>query len=226
MARRVPAAKGNNRNNNGNGGGDGGITPARFRRSSHAMTRHMMLILALMLAGIGPSAAQTVAERLPTCLACHGETGASETPEVPSLGGQPSMYVLIELFMFREKLRSAEPMNAMTAGLSDAELQNFADAIAKLPPPKPAGGADPERMGRGEALIKRHRCAFCHNNLAGAESVPRIAAQREDYLLKTLREYKAGTRREYQPVMAEVVAPLQDADLVDLAHFLAHTAPP
>jgi cytochrome c553 len=51
--------------------------------------------------------------------------------------------------------------------------------------------------------------------------VPRLAAQREDYLLKTLREYKAGTRPEYQPIMAEVMGPLQDQDLADLAHFLA-----
>ena len=185
-----------------------------------------ILALALALAGAGASFAQTFEERLSQCLACHGERGQSEIPEVPSLGGQPAMYVLIELFMFRQNLRTAPPMNDMTAGLSDADLQKFADAIAKLPPPQPAEGADPARMARTQALVQQHRCAFCHNNFAGADNVPRLAAQREDYLLKALREYKAGTRREYQPVMAEVMAALKDEDLVDLAHFLAHVGAP
>jgi cytochrome c553 len=183
-----------------------------------------MLLLASALAGAGPALAQTFEERLSVCLACHGEKGSSETAEVPSLGGQPSMYTLIQLFMFRETLRKAEPMNDMTAGLSDADLQKFADTIAKLPAPPPTPGGDPARLQRGAGLIQQHRCAFCHSNLAGAESVPRIAGQREDYLLKALREYKSGARREYQPVMAEVMGALNDADIVDLAHFLAHTA--
>jgi cytochrome c553 len=185
-----------------------------------------LLTLWLAAFAAGPAAAQSFAERLSVCLSCHGEKGTSETPGVPSLGGQPAMYVLVELFLFREKLRVVDPMNDMTAGLSDADLQKFADAIAALPPPQAATGADPARMQRAEALIRQHRCAFCHNNLAGSENVPRIAAQREDYLLNALREYKAGRRHEYQPVMAEVVSALGDADLVDLAHFLAHTTAP
>lgn len=190
------------------------------------MLRHAMLAIALALVGIESAAAQTFEERLSLCLGCHGEKGQSETPDVPSLGGQPSMYLLIELYMFREKLRVSEPMNDMMANLGDADLQKFADTIAKLPPPKPAAGADPARMQRAAVLVRQHRCAFCHNNLAGADNVPRIAAQREDYLLKVLRAYKDGTRREYQPAMAEVIAPLKDEDLVDLAHFLAHTSSP
>ena len=45
----------------------------------------------------------------------------------------------------------------------------------------------------------------------------------QDYLLKALREYKSGARTEYQPVMAEVMLRVSEADIADLAHFLAHT---
>jgi cytochrome c553 len=128
--------------------------------------------------------------------------------------------------MFRQNLRTAEPMNEMTKGLTDADLQKLCDLIAKLPPPEPTPGMDPARGNRGQELVVAHRCAFCHNNLSGAESVPRIAAQREDYLVKALREYKSGARREYQPVMAEIMPRLSDADILDLAHFLAHTGAP
>jgi cytochrome c553 len=175
-------------------------------------------------AGAFTAAAQTVEERLPLCMTCHGEKGQSETELVPSLGGQPSMYVLIQLYMFRQDLRTAPPMNDMAKGLSDADLQKAADVISKLPPPPAATGGDPARLQRAAGLVVQHRCAFCHNNLAGADSVPRIAAQREDYLLKALREYKSGARTEYQPVMAEVVSALKDEDFVDLAQYLAHTA--
>ena len=52
--------------------------------------------------------------------------------------------------------------------------------------------------------------------------MPRIADQREDYLLKTLREYKSGTRRGYDATMAEALQPVDDSQLVELAYYLAH----
>ena len=59
------------------------------------------LCLALVAAA-SSALAGIVEERLPQCLACHGATGASEVEGVPSLGGQPSDYVLIQLYLFRE----------------------------------------------------------------------------------------------------------------------------
>jgi cytochrome c553 len=172
------------------------------------------------------AAAQSFDEKFSVCLACHGANGQSDNVEVPSLAGQPSPYGVIQLYMFRQGLRKADPMNDVAKDLSDAELQQFADAIAKLPPPPAAPDADPARMQRGAALVNQHRCNFCHNrDFSGNDSVPRLAGQREDYLLKSLREYKAATRTEYQPVMAEVVPPLKDADLVELAYYIAHFKP-
>lgn len=182
------------------------------------------LAIAAALVCVGTSArAQTVAERLAPCLACHGESGTSSTPDVPSLGAQPAYFLLIQLFMFRERLRPIEPMTSMLKGVSDDELRRMADTIAKLPPPKPdASPADPERVRRAQELVAQHRCNFCHNgNYEGQENVPRIAGQREDYLLKALNGYKDNTRRGYDAQMADVIEPLTDAEFADLAHFLA-----
>jgi cytochrome c553 len=55
--------------------------------------------------------------------------------------------------------------------------------------------------------------------------MPRLANQREDYLLKAMREYKSGTRLGYGGAMAQELAGLSDQDLIDLAHFLAHRKP-
>jgi len=171
-----------------------------------------------------PAGAATVEERMGPCLACHGEKGQSDIPQVPSLGAQPSPYLVIQLYMFREKLRVVQPMTDMTRELSNDDLQQLADVIVKLPAPIPVGAPDAARMDRARMLVKTHHCDFCHGaDLAGHDNVPRIASQREDYLVKTLRDYKSNARPGYDASMADVVQPLGDADIQDLAYFMAHS---
>jgi cytochrome c553 len=170
-----------------------------------------------------PVIAATLEEQLAPCLACHGEHGQSAIPEVPSLGAQPAFYVTIQLYMFRERMRVVEPMNEMTNGLSDDDVRRMAELISQLPPPLPAvGPLDPTRLERARALIQQHRCSFSHNqDFSGEHNVPRLAGQREDYLVKALREYKSNVRRGYDASMADVMYPVTDTDILDLAHFLA-----
>ncbi len=182
------------------------------------------LIVALMFAVVAwPAAAETLEERAAPCLACHGERGQSETENTPSLGGQQPPYALIQLFMFREKLRVFEPMNEMAKPLSDDDLRVFSEFIGKLPKPAPpADAGDPARMARGQALAAQHRCNACHNaDFSGKENVPRVANQREDYLSKTMREYKDNSRHGYDGTMAEVLQPVTAEQIADLAYYLA-----
>jgi len=180
------------------------------------------LVLALALAASGVGAAAQ--NRLEPCLACHGAEGQSQTPEVPSLGAMPEKYTLIQLFMFREGMRAAAPMNDLMKDATDDDLQWFATEIAKLPPPgPPAEAADAARVARGKALAEQQHCNVCHRaDFSGQENVPRLKNQREDYLLATLRAYKSAARRGYDASMAEVVQSLQEAAFEDLSYFLAH----
>ena len=168
--------------------------------------------------------ADSIEERIAPCLTCHGEKGQSTNPEVPSLGAQSAPYVLIQLFLFSEKLRRLDIMNDAVKGFTDDDLRIFADAISKLPPPPPppAKATDPARMARGQALVRQYRCNVCHNpDLAGRDAVPRIAGQREDFLVKTMREYKTNIRPGYDASMGDVLQPVPDADILDLAYFAA-----
>jgi cytochrome c553 len=185
--------------------------------------RRIALALALICLAALPAAAQTVKERLPTCFACHGENGQSQTPDVPSLGAQQAYYVTVQLLMFRDKLRVAPPMNEMAKGLTDDDLRSFAAIISALPAPQPAPGpVDEDRMARARALVEQNRCNFCHRpNFAGQDNVPHIADQREDYLVKALRGYKDNSRRGYDASMADVIAPITDAQILDLAYYMA-----
>jgi cytochrome c553 len=182
-------------------------------------------VLAAMLhyASAQSASAASLEERAALCLACHGEKGQSANPEVPSLGAQTAPYTLIQLFMFREKLRSNDIMNDAVKGFSDDDLRRFSDFIAKLPAPSPpAEPTDAARLERGWALIRLHRCDICHNpDLAGRDNIPRIAGQREDFLVKTLREYKSNVRPGYDASMGDVVQPITDAEITDLAYFAA-----
>jgi cytochrome c553 len=186
----------------------------------------------LLFCAPAPIRAETLAERAAPCLACHGESGQSQTPEIPSLGGQPAPYLLIQLYLFREGQRAStfkkddqmiQVMTEMTKGFTDDDLRNFSDFLAKLPaPPVPADTGDAPRMQAAGALITQLRCNACHGlDLAGRENIPHIADQREDYLVKTLREYKSNTRHGYDGVMAEVLAPVTDAQIVELAYYIS-----
>jgi cytochrome c553 len=179
-----------------------------------------------------PVLGETTTERAAPCLACHGESGRSDTPQIPSLGGQPAPFLLIQLYLFRENQRASpfkkddhmiQVMSEMTKGFTDDDLRNFSDFVAKLPAPKPpADAGDPARMQRGSALITQNRCNSCHNlDLAGRENIPHIANQREDYLARTLHEYKTNVRHGYDGVMAEVLAPVTEEQIGDLAYYIA-----
>jgi len=75
---------------------------------------------------------------------------------------------------------------------------------------------------RPESHRRRHCCDTCHNSdLSGKENVPRIADQREDYLAKTLAEYKDNSRHGYDASMADVMAPITPEQIADLAHYIA-----
>ena len=113
----------------------------------------------------------------------------------------------------------------MAASLKDDEIRNVAAFFAAQKPPRAAAGAaqDEALMAAARKLIRENRCVACHKeDFSGTQATPRLAAQRGDYLLKALREFKSGARSGgAMAAMQEVVMPLADGDLQALAHFLA-----
>lgn len=165
---------------------------------------------------------QTVTERLPACLACHGQNGASATENVPSLGAMPVNYVLTQLYLFREKIRVAEPMNAMAAGLTDDDIRSLAAIFNKMPPPPLAPELSEAERTAGQALIEQHHCNSCHGPaLAGQQTIPHIAGQREEYVRQALIDYKSNVRKGYSPAMNEASQEIKAEDIPLLAKYVA-----
>jgi cytochrome c553 len=190
-------------------------------RSTASLTRSSLAVFT----GLLLSAQVLSADKTETCLACHGANGTSQTPLTPSLGGQPAFYIAAQLFLFRGGRRDNEVMTAQAKDLSDDDLRTLSDRISKLPAPKSSDGKpDAGRVSAGKSSMEKNNCAGCHGKqYDGNNNVPHIANQREDYLLKALKDYKSGKRIGYgNAVMPETLGGLSEAELADVAHALAH----
>lgn len=176
---------------------------------------------------IGSKSKPDYAERFSNnCYACHGSNGRSNMEGVPVLAGQPSLYAITQLFLYREQRRKNPLMMAIAKEMSDADLRGYSDYIGTLPSvaaPPPNAPLDGERMHRGASLANEYRCNFCHGlDLAGGAQVPRIGGQKQDYLQKTLHDFKDGIRPGYTRAMMEALSQVPADVLDDLAYYAAN----
>ena len=159
------------------------------------------------------------------CAACHGATGVSQLAGVPSLAGQPDQYTQWQLVYFRGGSRKNDAMDQVASALSDADVRGLGAYFARLTPPPAVSAPDdkPALTKRGAELARQRNCGSCHQaNYAGQQAVARLAGQREDYLVKALRDFKSGARTGGGvAAMPTTVYDLTDPDLVALAHYVA-----
>ena len=110
----------------------------------------------------------------------------------------------------------------MTKGFTDDDLRNFSDFIAKLPPPPASADAGRRRRAcsAASALITAAPLQQCHDlDLSGNENVPRIAgAARGLSRSRRCANTRATPGTATKATMAEVLAPITDAQIVDLAY--------
>jgi len=195
------------------------------------ITLTWMLYVAMIICGSLAHAADIAAgkEKAELCVGCHGEGGISQTENIPSLAGQPDQFIQWQLVFFRSGTRKSEEMQPVVEQISNEDIRNLGVYLASLTPPKPPAPDDnPDLSRKGAEAAAGRRCASCHTDTyAGTKAVARLAGQREDYLLKALRDYKSGVRSGgSMAAMAEVAYPLSEEEITALAHFLAHFKPP
>ena len=65
------------------------------------------------------------------------------------------------------------------------------------------------------------KCQLCHgtDGLATMNQAPNIAGQKYDYLVRSLKAYKAGERKS--PMMSLAVKSLSDEDMANVAAYYA-----
>jgi cytochrome c553 len=162
------------------------------------------------------------------CKACHGPDGNSVTQGIPSIAGQPKLFIETQLVLMREEIRPAPQMAPLVKGMPDKEIVRLAEHFSKLPARSVAAGpTNPALVKRGQELGKKLRCGVCHlSDFSGQNQVPRLAGQREEYLDAEMRAYRDNKRRGGDTIMAAALYGVSDADVSALAHYLARSTSP
>ena len=164
-------------------------------------------------------------ERAALCMACHGPSGVSQVPNIPSLAAQPRVFIENQLVLMREGIRDVPAMKGSLDGVPDAELTALANYFSAQPAPAIAKGpVDAQSFQRGKELAKAALCGTCHLPAhQGRDQVPRLASQQEQFLRDVMKEYRDKPGPGRDTVMAAALYGINDAQLKDLAHFFARS---
>lgn len=187
---------------------------------------HALYGVAFALTSVVAHAADVAAgkQKAEMCVACHGEGGISQIENTPSLAGQGDQFIQWQLVFFRAGTRKNEQMRPIVEQLNNDDIRNLGAYFASLTPPKAKADDNPDMSAKGAQAAAGRRCASCHtDNYSGTKAIPRIAGQRQEYLVKALHDYKSGVRSGGgMAAMANVAYSLSEEEIEALAHYLAH----
>lgn len=158
-------------------------------------------------------------QKAASCTSCHGDDGNSMVATFPKLAQQHSSYLAQQLRAFKDGSRSDPMMTPMALTLSDEDIADISSYYAAqkisenaLPilesddeDEKPAGNKDiQELIAQGSNLYRNGNlasevsaCIACHGPFGEGNkpaSFPALKSQHADYLIKTLTDFKSGSR--------------------------------
>jgi cytochrome c553 len=157
-----------------------------------------------------------------TCLGCHGidhYKNVYPTYSVPKLGGQHPSYLVAALKAYKSQERSHATMHAQAASYSEQDMQ---DVAVYLGGAALQNGATP----RGTPPAKvTEVCVACHgkDGIGLTPDYPNLAGQHADYIVRTLRDYQQGNRKN--AIMPPFVSALSEADIAAAAAYYASQRP-
>lgn len=195
------------------------------------VTKHSLSIamgLALVV-GAGSVAAEAPAAA-ENCVACHGETGVSDDPMVPTIAGVGAFFLENQFAIYNEEARPcagegfadhpAENHCTVVQELSEDEQMALAEYYADQDYQAYEQEFDSALAEQGEA-IHEEQCARCHT-AGGSEPFDDagiLAGQPIPYMMHQFELYKANER--WQPESMAEVMDLSEDEMKALAHYYA-----
>jgi cytochrome c553 len=178
----------------------------------------------MLIAFFASCAVAQDAARIQACVGCHGPNGNSATPGVPSIAGQPRVYLENTLVMTREGLRGNAVMQGLLKGVKDPDIIALAKHFTAQPVRTPElSKVDKALEKRGREVASKLRCASCHDaSFRGREQMPRLAGQREEFLNARMIALRDKPPPGTDTIMSATLYGVPNADLTALAHFLSH----
>jgi cytochrome c553 len=155
------------------------------------------------------------------CAGCHGETGISSTPGMPSLVGMDPKYLVAAVKAYKSGQRKHDMMKTLVSAVTDAELENIALYYALQ---KPGKAKTPSPGDQGAGKNAAVACAGCHGE-GGVSSgtAPSLAGQDAQYFIAALKSYKDGTRKD--DALKAPAASVDDSTMKNMAAYYANQAP-
>lgn len=158
-----------------------------------------------------------------TCVGCHGIPGYSNSfpnYHVPSIGGQHAEYLVAALKGYVASGRKHGSMSGNASAMSQQDMADLA-AYASAYKGKPPSVAVKGNAAAGKKNPNFETCASCHGSDGNSNdhNNPRLAGQYENFLVKAMKDYKTGARKN--PIMQGMVKDLSDQDIDDLAAYFA-----
>jgi len=171
------------------------------------------------------------------CASCHGDAGVAQSGNWPSLAGQRAEYTFKMLKDYKDGKRHsgehAEIMVQVAQFLSDQDMADLAQFYAGFQLPQLPSGVtfDPAKGQQIKTLVMRGDgkrllvpCQACHGpqGEGAVTDTPALAGQTPEYFIKTMLDYKAGTRaNDVYSRMRLIAQSLSDEEIVQLAHYYA-----
>ena len=161
------------------------------------------------------------------CLPCHG--GGAATPTFPKLDGQHAAYLEKQLREYKSGKRKSDIMAPVFGAMKKQQIPGMAAHFAIQ---APARGAveNPELAARGKVLYEEGNrvtgvpgCIGCHlPDGVGSQRYPRLAGQRQAYIVQQLTAFKSGTRsNDRARVMRLLAGRLTDEEIRAVAEYVA-----
>jgi cytochrome c553 len=167
-----------------------------------------------------------VPQKAQVCLSCHGVGGNSALPNIPNIAQQPKQFLVSALYQFREGKRKNDMMTPVTAGLSNADLNELAAYFSSQKLTPPSSTLTPEQLAVGVELTQKNNCIACHaKDLGGQQHIPRLAGQRQEYVKAQLTSFHNSTRFDMDGVMTSAAQALTEKDIEALALYVSGLAP-
>jgi cytochrome c553 len=180
------------------------------------------VVVAALLSAANAACADAIADKAVLCSLCHGANGMPDFPAIPIIWGQNEGYLYLELRDFQKGARKDDRMTAIAQSLSKEDALALAQYFAAKPWPK-TGAPDASKADRASAMtaIKSVVCTSCHlEEFQGDSSIPRLAGQSQDYLAKTMMDFRNRTRAN-NPGMSDLMNTVTPEQVTAVAAYLA-----
>ena len=180
------------------------------------------VVLVALLSGATTAWADSIEDKAALCAACHGAKGLPEDKSIPIVWGQQAGYLYLELRDFQKGARKDDRMTPIAQSVSKEDALALAEYFAAKPWPNT--GAPAASKADTEVAIAVNKsivCTSCHlEQYQGDSSVPRLAGQEHDYLLKTMMDFRTHARAN-NPGMSDLMNSITPEQIAAMAAYLA-----